>query len=368
MINRLLKLLPILVLSLMPCLTGCSTSWLNVDMAKAFGMGSKLQQEAANNPVVQLIPVWTEAEGPGVDNQMVTRGFGGQIYFITEQRGLPSEVKGSVRIYLFDDQGTEAEQTKPIYQFDFDADAWQLHAMKTKLGPAYSVFIPYTRKGRNLANCALRIRYTPPTGAAMFSQMATLTLGGTKRPDSDSVESVGDDVTVPGKSSSKSSTGKSDSGDVAKRSKKMQITQVANEEPWQTATKSRTKSDLPTKSALRNASFGSIDEDEEDDHAELRHRIQQAVHDTDDDEEPAVAPRKQRKKVSRTEDDELEVAPRKQRQKALKPEDDESAAAPANPRKKASKSRGDDDSVNPFADLPEKESSVRTYSIQMQDE
>jgi hypothetical protein len=366
MISRLLKLLPMLVLFCIPCLAGCSTSWLNVDMAKAFGMGSKLQQEAPNNPVVQLIPVWTEAEGPGVDNQMVTRGFGGQIYFITEQRGLPSEVKGSVRIYLFDDQGTEAEQTKPIYQFDFDADAWQLHAMKTKLGPAYSVFIPYTRKGRNLANCALRIRYTPPTGAAIFSQMATLTLGGTKRADPEADEAAADDVTVQGKSSSKSNTEKSNSGDVAKRSRKMQITQVANEEPWQTATKSRTKSDLATKSALRNASFGSIDE--EDDRAEVSHQIQQAIHEMDDDQEPAVAPRKQRKKVSRTDDEELEVAPRKQRQKAFKSEDTESEAAPANSRKRTSKSRDDDDSVNPFSDLPEKESSVRTYSIQMQDE
>ena len=167
----------LVLLMFVPTLCGCSASMLNMSL----GMQKKVEQETPDNPVIKIIPAWQEAEGPGVRNQAVTRGFGGQIYFITQERGLPSEVKGGIRIYLFDDQGTAEEQTKPIYQFDFTPEAWQLHSTMTNLGPAYSVFIPYTRTGRHLAQCALRIRYTPPSGPAIYSEMTTLTMPGVKK-------------------------------------------------------------------------------------------------------------------------------------------------------------------------------------------
>ncbi|MDB5385865.1 MAG: hypothetical protein JWM11_1511, partial [Planctomycetaceae bacterium] len=144
------------------------------------------------------------------------------------------------RIYLFDDQGTEEEQSKPIYQFDFEPEAWQLHSSMTELGPAYNVFIPYTRKGRNQANCALRIRYNPPSGTPVFSQMATLTLGGTKNIDLKGAKPADDEA----------STFKSTTIDVAKSPKKMQVTQVNAEEP---ARSTRTTSQ--PHSALQTAGF-----------------------------------------------------------------------------------------------------------------
>jgi len=170
-------LVSVAALLMLPCATGCSSSVLNL----GFGIQSKLEQETAENRVIELITAWQEGEGPGINNQAVTRGFSGQVYFITEGRGLPSEVKGGIRVYLFDDQGTPEEQKKPIYQFDFTPEAWQLHSTMTKLGPAYTVFIPYTRSGGHLAECALRIRYTPPSGPAVYSKMVSLTLGGAKR-------------------------------------------------------------------------------------------------------------------------------------------------------------------------------------------
>ena len=157
--------------------TGCTSTGLKLDF-----MAEKHQKEAADNPVEQIIPVWREAEGPGIKNGIVSRGFAGQIYFITQNRGLPSEIKGDIRIYVFDNQGEPEEQAKPIHQFDYNASTWNEHLSMSKLGPAYSVFVPYTRPGHNTAECAVRIRYTPANGGTpVFSQMVAITLAGPKQ-------------------------------------------------------------------------------------------------------------------------------------------------------------------------------------------
>ena len=158
-------------------LSGCGTAGLNFNFQK-----EKVEKETADNPVEQIVPVWQEAEGPGINPAHVTRGFGGQIYFITRQRGAPSEVNGKVRIYLFDDHGDLADRSKPVHQFDFEAGAWSAHLIKSKLGPAYSVFIPYSPVGHAITECALRIRFTPAEGSPVYSQMVKITLGGVKKP------------------------------------------------------------------------------------------------------------------------------------------------------------------------------------------
>jgi len=157
-------------------LSGCGTAGLNFSFKK-----EQLEKETADNPVEQIVPVWQEAEGPGVNPAHITRGFGGQIYFITRDRGAPSEVSGKVRIYLFDDRGDLEARSKPIHQFDFEAAAWATHVIKSKLGPAYSVFIPYVPPDHTMTECALRIRYTPLEGSPVYSQMVKITLGGTKK-------------------------------------------------------------------------------------------------------------------------------------------------------------------------------------------
>lgn len=246
MMNRSITILQFTLLVGLSCLTGCGASWLNTNgLAQQLGFGTKLEQETADNPVTQLIPVWTEGEGPGIKNQAMTRGFAGQVYFITENRGLPSEVKGGIRVYLFDDQGTEEEQAKPIYQFDFEPTAWQLHSTMTKLGPAYSLFIPYTRPGRHLAQCALRIRYTPPSGPAVFSEMATLTLPGVKKSDSE-----GEQATAKGPLIDDGSTKmKTTRIDLTDRSQNSTVKQVSAEEPQ------RSRKSRPVQSNLQSADY-----------------------------------------------------------------------------------------------------------------
>jgi hypothetical protein len=129
------------------------------------------------NPVKNIMALWQPTTGTGLDGK-TCRGFAGQIFFFSHQKELPSEVNGTVRIYVFDDQGSEEDQIKPFHQFDFPPEAWKLQFCKTKLGPTYTIFIPYTRKGRHPAQCSLRVRYTPANGAPVSSDMVNVALQG----------------------------------------------------------------------------------------------------------------------------------------------------------------------------------------------
>lgn len=141
-------------------------------------------EASVEHPVVEIICVWQPGEGTGMDG-LPCRGFAGQILFFAMGEKAPVKVDGKIRIYVFDDQGTEAEQELPIHQFDFDATAFNNFLTSTNMGAAYQLFVPYTRKGTHGATCTLRVRYTPDEGASVYSKMATIILPGTnpRKPD-----------------------------------------------------------------------------------------------------------------------------------------------------------------------------------------
>jgi hypothetical protein len=153
-------------------LTGCaSENWLRLKK-ESFPTAS------AKNPVVRVLAVWQVGEGQGPDG-LTTRGFAGQIFFLDAKDQIPAKVDGEVRVYVFDDQGSAEDRDKPLHQFDYPRESWKVRMTPTKMGPAYVVFVPYTRKGSHKAVCSLRLRYTPADGGApLFSDMAQVSLPG----------------------------------------------------------------------------------------------------------------------------------------------------------------------------------------------
>ncbi len=155
-------------------LSGCAA----VDLFT--GETTHFDKATRQNPVNRILCLWEPAKGQGLEGD-TARGFAGQIFFFTAGSASPVEVDGDVRVYVFDDQGDTEEQKKPIHQFDFLGDAWKLHLQESQFGPAYSLFIPYTRKGNHEARCTLKIRFTPAEGSQMpvaFSDMADIDLPG----------------------------------------------------------------------------------------------------------------------------------------------------------------------------------------------
>lgn len=162
-------------------LTGCSslalTTW-NWQHAGQFATEKK--------PAVEVIALWEPAEGKGLDG-MPTRGFAGQLLFFQHNNSSPVYVKGDVLIYLYDDQGQLDDQSKPIHQFKFDSGAWQVHSVESTLGPAYQVFIPYVRKGKEQTECALRVKLSQKQAPEVYSRMVSVKLAG-KKPRTEDVQ------------------------------------------------------------------------------------------------------------------------------------------------------------------------------------
>ena len=144
----------------------------------------RMAKASARNPVNQIVCIWQPSEGRDPSG-MPCRGFAGQILFLAGRNSLPVQAEGDVRIYLFDDQGTPDEQTKPIHQYDFDSGAWAIHLTKGTLGPTYSVFVPYTRRGTFEAKCALRLRLKTGDQPAVFSDLASIPLDGRTKKTTD---------------------------------------------------------------------------------------------------------------------------------------------------------------------------------------
>ncbi len=156
-------------------LTGCATSGL-VSNANAV---KKFSKATSRNPAVKCLCVWQTADGFDSEGKSC-RGVAGQVFFFNQESAIPVMVNGDLRVYVFDDQGTEADQAKPLSQFDIDRETWSTQLTKTQFGPAYRLFVPYTRSGRNQAELALRLRLTPDSGPVVFSDLSTISLIGHK--------------------------------------------------------------------------------------------------------------------------------------------------------------------------------------------
>jgi hypothetical protein len=136
------------------------------------------------HPVYENICLWEPGEGTGMDG-LPARGFLGQLMFFAHGIASPVRIKGPVRIYVFDDQGTAESQQRPIHEFNFCEEAFNEFLTESNIGAAYQFFIPYSRKGAHRAVCSLRVRYTPEHGQPVYSKMGSVILAGTspRKPD-----------------------------------------------------------------------------------------------------------------------------------------------------------------------------------------
>lgn len=143
-------------------------------------MASKLPESTPEDPVYEIICIWQPAEGQDPKGQH-TRGFAGQICFFTRRQETSVRVNGDVMISVYDDQGKPEDRGKPLHNWEFIGDAWKIHLHDGNFGPTYSVFIPYSRKTQNQAQCALRVRFTPENGKPIYSNTAAVILPGQLR-------------------------------------------------------------------------------------------------------------------------------------------------------------------------------------------
>ena len=172
---REIRFLIVLTAPLLSSLAGCAA--INpFDRAP-----NEIVKADAEHPVAQVLCLWQPAEGRGLDD-LPSRGFAGQIIFLTAQARTPVEVEGDVTIYLFDDQSPPDQQSQPIHVFRFVDGSWQAHLQQTAWGPTYQLFVPYVRKGNRAADCVLCVRLDPHEGPRVKSDLAKIDLPGIQAP------------------------------------------------------------------------------------------------------------------------------------------------------------------------------------------
>lgn len=164
-------------------LTGCATSGLVSEATPH----KKFVQASPQNPAVKCLCVWQTADGFDSEGKSC-RGVAGQVFFFNRDNAVPVMVNGDVHVFVFDDLGTEADQSKPLSQFDIDRQTWNTQLTRTQFGPAYRLFVPYTRPGRNQAELAVRLRMTPDSGPVVYSDLSTINLAGHKPEKSENAD------------------------------------------------------------------------------------------------------------------------------------------------------------------------------------
>ena len=125
--------------------------------------------------------------------------------------------------------------------------------MKTQFGPAYNVFIPYTRDGHHKTECALRVRLADEEMPTIFSDMSYVKLEGADTDRDDSAKSVAG--TKTDSSSEKTDTAKS-IGQISRKDGVM--TTSANRPPSKpqlTETKQKSHRRLPPEIEARLAAL-----------------------------------------------------------------------------------------------------------------
>ena len=148
--------------------------------------GPEVRVAAEDDPVIEVVTFWTPAEGTGPSGAPVS-GFSGRILMLNAGGDDPVVADGAVRIYLFTNVGTRADQARPTHQIDVTPRQWRTCLAMSNLGPGYEVFVPYPDRPNHTVQCSLRVRFTPVVGDGfgqpLFSAAVGCTLDGPPDPD-----------------------------------------------------------------------------------------------------------------------------------------------------------------------------------------
>ncbi|MBM4090090.1 MAG: hypothetical protein FJ276_11825, partial [Planctomycetes bacterium] len=116
------------------------------------------------------------------------RGFGGRIFFYAKDDSKPIEVDGSLVVHAFDAEQNDPSRQEPEKTFIFTADQFQKYASQSRLGPSYSVWLPWGDLDDPNRNISLVSRFEGRDGGVVISEPANKLLPGTGTRDTIRVE------------------------------------------------------------------------------------------------------------------------------------------------------------------------------------
>jgi hypothetical protein len=124
--------------------------------------------------------------------QPPTRGFGGRIYFYDENNEAVA-VEGELIVYAFDDTLQEANRDNPDRKYVFPEKEFATHFSPAKLGPSYSVWLPWDAVGGERREISLVPFFRPNSGQIIVGEQSEHALPGAtpKQPTTPELTPVG---------------------------------------------------------------------------------------------------------------------------------------------------------------------------------
>jgi hypothetical protein len=154
---------------------GCSS----LDMSKSaslWPLGSEKPQQPKS-----VAAIWTE----GVVHQPGSppmRGFAGRLIFYGADGTKPVKVDGGLVVYAFDEAGRNKLDARPDRKYVFTPEQLTSHYDKIKIGPAYSIWLPWDEAGGPSKEMSLIARFSPRGGQLVVGEMARVVLPGVGQP------------------------------------------------------------------------------------------------------------------------------------------------------------------------------------------
>jgi len=131
-------------------------------------------------PVATVVAAWE----PAVSNdENPMRGFGGRVYLYDQDRQRPVKAKGTLVVYIFDEEGRMPGDEKPNEGIVFNEKVLNSKGVykKSKIGHSYNLWVPIDAAGPEgqAKKISLIVRYIPQKGgSSVTSTQSTAHLPG----------------------------------------------------------------------------------------------------------------------------------------------------------------------------------------------
>ena len=152
-----------------------SQSW---DIRRAVGW--KQDEIAPPQIPSRLVSTWTETT-LNRTGETPQRGFGGRLLFFDEGSEDSIRVAGQLVVYAYDDSEREAHETQPTRRFVFPSEQFVRHESASKVGPSYSVWLPWDEVGGVQKQISLIARFEPQGGPLLVGEQTRHLLPGTRQ-------------------------------------------------------------------------------------------------------------------------------------------------------------------------------------------
>ena len=131
-------------------------------------------------PVTTVAAAWEPAVSPAVsDGEKPMRGFGGRVYLYDQDMLRPVKAKGTIVVYVFDEEERMPGDEKPNEGIVFSEKMLNSKGIykKSKVGHSYNLWIPIDEAGPEgqAKKISLIVRYIPDKGGSSITSTQSTT-------------------------------------------------------------------------------------------------------------------------------------------------------------------------------------------------